>query len=251
MQTAIMKKSGWLLGSLLIALCVMATMIAPGKALAASESEPNDSMGAADAIKTNEWVYGRNDGDGAGDYYRFYLPQTATVTFTFASCEIYDTMNTHGMLVYNSYGECVASGNFYQNTTRADTIVPTKLSKGTYYVEIDRFNWGVPYANHPYKFKVAVKYGVASTSISKVSPAKAKFTVKWSKKPGTYQYQVRYSTNPSMSGAKAVNVASSYGSKTIKAKSKKTYYVQVRVGKKIDGKVYWSGWSGKKSVRTK
>ncbi|MDO4854420.1 MAG: CAP domain-containing protein [Coriobacteriia bacterium] len=93
----------------------------------------------------------------------------------------------------------------------------------------------------------------AKTSISKVSKAKKAFTVKWKKKSGVAGYQVRYSLKSSMKGSKTVTVKSAKATskKVSKLKKKKRYYVQVRTYKMVSGKTYWSGWSAKKSVKTK
>lgn len=63
-------------------------------------------------------------------------------------------------------------------------------------------------------------------------------------------YQIQYADNASFKSAKTANVnGGSVTSKTIKRLTKgKRYYVRVRSFKKIDGKVYYSAWSGKKSV---
>ena len=63
-------------------------------------------------------------------------------------------------------------------------------------------------------------------------------------------YQIQYADNASFKSAKTANVnGGSVTSKTIKRLTKgKRYYVRVRSFKKIDGKVYYSAWCGKKSV---
>ena len=93
----------------------------------------------------------------------------------------------------------------------------------------------------------------AKTSISKLVKAKKAFTVKWKKKSGVTGYQVRYSLKSSMKGSKTVKVksAKTVSKKVKKLKKKKRYYVQVRTYKVVNGKTYWSGWSAKKSVKTK
>ena len=239
-----------LTGIVLAAICALfaLSLAMPGKAWAASESEPNNSWSTADKVKANEWVYGKNDANGVGDYYKFELPATGTVVFQFASTRAYDTWNSHGFLVYDSHYRCVASANFYQTNTAVDSIVPTKLAKGTYYVVIDEVYYET-YRNHPYKFKV--KYSYNGPAVAKVTPAKSKFTVKWNKTSGAVKYQVRYSTSKSMAKAKTLTLSKAASAKTVKAKAKKTYYVQVRVAKKAGGKVYWSKWSSKKAVKTR
>ena len=93
----------------------------------------------------------------------------------------------------------------------------------------------------------------AKTSISKLVKAKKSFTVKWKKKSGVTGYQIRYSLKSSMKGSKTVKVksAKTTSKKVKKLKKKKKYYVQVRTYKVVNGKTYWSGWSDKKSVKTK
>lgn len=100
------------------------------------------------------------------------------------------------------------------------------------------------------KFKIVPK----KTSISKVSSAKRAFTVKWKKQPAqTSGYEVRYSSNPSMSGSKTKTISkNSILSKKISSlKAKRKYYVQVRTYKKVSGSKYYSSWSSAKSVKTK
>ena len=105
-----------------------------------------------------------------------------------------------------------------------------------------------------------------ATAFSKVKAGKKKMTLKWKKKftsasagkaKVTYNkaakvtgYQIQYADNASFKSAKTANVnGGSVTSKTIKRLTKgKRYYVRVRSFKKIDGKVYYSAWSGKKSV---
>lgn len=100
------------------------------------------------------------------------------------------------------------------------------------------------------------KVTVSKTTIKRLTSKKKGFTVKVAKKSKSKVsgYQVRYSRNKSMSGAVVRNISSKYNktSKTIsKLKSKKRYYVQVRSYKIVNGKKYYSGWSSKKSVKTK
>lgn len=66
-------------------------------------------------------------------------------------------------------------------------------------------------------------------------------------------FQIRYSTTKSMKGAKTVTVkGAAKKTKTIKKlKAKKRYYVQVRSIATVNGKTYYSAWSGKKSKKTK
>ena len=227
----------------------------PQQAWAAmDEMEPNNSFDAATSIKVNTEVYGAYDSKNDVDYYRVELPASGSVTFSFTN-DRYGS-SAFGLFVYNKYFEEVSidTGNMHQRVwcdkTRPITI-QVSLSKGTNYILVKKGSWTYEtLANgQPYHFKLA--YNIPGTSIKKVTSAKKKFKVKWTKKSGAYKYQIRYSTKKSMAGAKTVTVSNKASSKKIKAKSKKKYYVQVRVAKKIGDQVYWSKWSGKKKVKTK
>ena len=92
------------------------------------------------------------------------------------------------------------------------------------------------------------------TSVSKVSAAKAGFTAKWNKQTKmTSGYELRYSTNSVMIGAKkvAINSNKTVSKKVSKLKSNTTYYAQVRTYKTVSGKKYYSSWSAAKEVTTK
>lgn len=86
--------------------------------------------------------------------------------------------------------------------------------------------------------------------LKNVKGGRCKVTIK-KKIAGADGYQIRYSRNKSMKSAKRSKLLkNSILSKTIKGLKKgKTYYVQVRSFKKVNGKLYCSGWSIKKSVR--
>lgn len=64
-------------------------------------------------------------------------------------------------------------------------------------------------------------------------------------------YQFRYSKYESMKNAKKTSLSKKNYRTVKKLKAKKTYYVQVRTYKTIDGKKYYSKWSSKKKIRTK
>jgi len=97
------------------------------------------------------------------------------------------------------------------------------------------------------------------TSISKINKAKKGFTVKWKKQTAKMPknritgYQIRYSLKSSMKSAKTIKVKGYKASskKISKLKSRKKYYVQIRTYMKVGGKTYYSGWSKKRSVKTK
>lgn len=93
-----------------------------------------------------------------------------------------------------------------------------------------------------------------ASKVKSLTGGTKKLTVKWDKiSMQATGYQIRYSTSSSMSNAKTVTVSSyKTTSKVITGlKAKKKYYVQIRTYKTVNGKKYYSGWSVKKSVKTK
>ena len=95
-------------------------------------------------------------------------------------------------------------------------------------------------------FKIVPK----KTSISSLKAGKKSLTVKFKKQTSGSGYEIQYSTSKSFKGAKTVKISKNKTvSKTIKKlKSKKTYYVRVRVTK---GSSYKSSWSSAKKVKVK
>ena len=102
---------------------------------------------------------------------------------------------------------------------------------------------------------VYVTVNPKGTVINKVTkPAKKQIKVTWQKRTAQVTgYQIRYSTKQNMNGAVTVKVKNfKTNTKTIKnLKSKKKYWVQVRTYKTVNGKMYVSKWSTKKTVTTK
>ncbi|MBQ9004419.1 MAG: fibronectin type III domain-containing protein [Eggerthellaceae bacterium] len=93
---------------------------------------------------------------------------------------------------------------------------------------------------------------VAAPKITSLAAGQKKVTAKWSKVSSATKYQLSYSENKSMKGAKTASVAKLKTSCTIKAlASGKRCYVQVRAFRSIGGHAYYSAWSGKKSAVVK
>jgi len=93
-----------------------------------------------------------------------------------------------------------------------------------------------------------------STSISKLTAGKKKFTVKWKKQTSqTTGYQIQYSTNKNFKSAKTVTVSKNKTtSKAVsKLKAKKKYYVRIRTYKTVGKTKIYSSWSKAKTVTTK
>lgn len=85
-------------------------------------------------------------------------------------------------------------------------------------------------------------------SVKNYKGKKAKVTVK--KATSVIGYQIQYGTKKNFKGAKHVNTRKTSKYLTKLAKNKK-YYVRVRTYKTVDGKLYFSSWSGAKTVTIK
>ncbi len=93
-----------------------------------------------------------------------------------------------------------------------------------------------------------------STSISKLTPAKKAVVLKWKKqRVQTSGYQVQYALSSGMKNASVLTIKNNATvQKTVtRLKAKKKYYFRIRTFKTVNGKRYYSNWSGVKSVKTK
>ncbi len=92
------------------------------------------------------------------------------------------------------------------------------------------------------------------TKLTLVQGAKKAVKLKWKKATKSVSgYQILISTKKSFSSYNRIKVANnaktSYTVKKLKAK--KTYYVKIRTYYKLNGVTYFSGWSTRKTVKTK
>ncbi len=103
----------------------------------------------------------------------------------------------------------------------------------------------------PAEEKVAVAKP-AIKSVKNVKGKKAQVTLKKKVKDAN-GYEVRYSLKKNMKSAKKVTIKKATTLKTTikKLKKKKTYYIQARAYKTVEGKKYYSNWSNKKKIKIK
>lgn len=94
---------------------------------------------------------------------------------------------------------------------------------------------------------------LAKASISKLTGKSKGFTVYWKKVSSATGYQIQYSTSSRFTNAKTVTITknSTVSKSVTKLKASKKYYVRIRTYKTINGKKYYSSWSGYKAVTTK
>lgn len=94
---------------------------------------------------------------------------------------------------------------------------------------------------------------LVKTSIVKLNAKSKAFYVSWKTSNSVSGYQIQYATNSKFTNAKLINMGKStyYGRTQKNLKAKQKYFVRVRTYKIINGKKYYSAWSGYKTVTTK
>ena len=137
-----------------------------------------------------------------------------------------------------------------------------KTISSSYYTISYRSNTSVGKASAVITFKNLYKGSTTleftinpgKTSISAVTALTKGFTVKWKKNTTqTTGYQIQYSTNSSFKSAvtKTISSNTTVSKKVTGLKTGTKYYVRVRTYRKVGSTSYVSGWSAKKSVKTK
>ena len=104
-----------------------------------------------------------------------------------------------------------------------------------------------------YSGAATFKVNLKKVSLSSVKARKKKMVVYWKKTGGNQGYQVQYSTSKRFSSnIKTVRLSAGKKSVTIKnIPAKKRYYVRIRSYKKVGNKIWYTGWSKAKNIRTK
>lgn len=104
-----------------------------------------------------------------------------------------------------------------------------------------------------YSGAATFKVNLKKVSLSSVKARKKKMVVYWKKTGGNQGYQVQYSTSKRFSSnVKTVRLSAGKKSVTIKnIPAKKRYYVRIRSYKKVGNKIWYTGWSKVKTVKTK
>ena len=120
----------------------------------------------------------------------------------------------------------------------------SKTTKKTGYQIITKTTWNECSHCHEKKNqKNSVSYKINNSKIKSAKYKKGKTTVKWSKVKGINGYQLRYAKKKNMKSTKSTKLKGT--SKNIKGK----YFFQIRTYKKINGKIYYSGWSAIKKSK--
>lgn len=99
--------------------------------------------------------------------------------------------------------------------------------------------------------EVTKMYLASPTILSVENKASHKMVLKWNKASEAEGYEIQYSVNSDMSGAKTVNVnGSSTTSKAVTGLTEgQTYYVRMRIYKNEAGTKQYSAWSGQETIK--
>lgn len=225
------------------------------------ESEPNNGPEEeSNVITVNETVKGEvSAADDMYDYFVINAKTTGTIKLNFTA----DSKNKYLSLSVMGWGDN-AFGNYadkdFEFSSDKKASYTFQITKGNKYYIVpwihSLYEDPVPDSNTA-SYTFSTKFVAEKTSIRKATPGKKSFKVSWKKVPRTAYYQIRYVSKSAYrsSGwkkAKTIKAGKSTTAKTIKGLGrKKTYYVQVRTVKNIEGKTYYSSWSSKKAVKTK
>ena len=141
-----------------------------------------------------------------------------------------------------------ATGKHTAAAAKKENVVAATTKKGGSYDLVVRCaDCGeVMSTTHKTTAKITVKASKV-TKATNVKGKKAKITVK--KASSVNGYQIQYGTKKNFKGAKSVKTKAT--TKTLTKLAKKKYYVRVRTYKVVDGKTYYSSWSGSKTVTIK
>ncbi|HHW94508.1 MAG TPA: fibronectin type III domain-containing protein [Mogibacterium sp.] len=150
-------------------------------------------------------------------------------------------------------------------TTESGTAIPAenykvtyssgRKSVGSYVVKIEFTGEYDELGDITRSFRINPK----GTYVRKLTRATRGFTVRWARQSGNMAtskisgYQVRYSRYSSMKNARRVTIKGyrNTSRKITKLYKNRTYYVQVRTYKVVNGSTFYSPWSAKKSVKTR
>lgn len=99
----------------------------------------------------------------------------------------------------------------------------------------------------------SIIYLKTMTAVSVKNPGGRRLQVFWKAAPKAGGYEVRYSVKKNMKSSRTLRITSpeEFGCVISGLKKNKTYYVQVRAVRQVDGMLGYSGWSRAKSVRVR
>ena len=222
------------------------------KATADWESELNETMKTATAIKNGKTYNGITDASNDQDFYKLNISASGKLKVKFSS----HNSNPSGSI--GQGWDVVVYDKRSNEVTKAESIrqadsVSFDVKKGTYYIKIQpSSSWSTPYSC---RYTLLADYVKAPSApkISSLKAGKKAAAVKWKKASGANGYYVYRSTSKK-DGFKKVQTlkkASALSWKNNKLKSGRRYYYKVAAYKKAKGMTVVSSYSAVKSVKVK
>lgn len=205
--------------------------------ISSSPDEP-DTQATAKNVNITTGVSGNICSSDDIDYYVFKATKNGRYTLTFSS-----DAGGLNVAVLNKGG--VNKGSASVSAFENSSITFEGRAGQNYYICLNGSAGG-------YRFWGKVKAFALSTSVKKLVNGKRSFIVTVKGAKDGEGYQVQYSIKSNMKNAKKKTFG--YGSKKCTAsglKSGKTYYVQVRSYRTVDGKKIYSSWSKAKKIKVK
>ncbi len=176
------------------------------------------------------------------------VPKIKSVALSTTATYYNGKVKTPGVTVKDSKGKTLKKGTDY-----TVSFASGRKNVGRYAVTVT--------FKGNYSGKKTLYFNIIPRGVSKINSVTSRskgFVVNWTKqRTQTTGYQIQYSTNKNMSGAKTITMSkNTYYAKNIKGlKGNKRYYVRIRTYKvtKFNGKNYniYSPWCATKSVTTK
>ncbi len=170
------------------------------------------------------------------------ISRISTVKLSKTSYVYSGSAKTPSVTVTDKKGNKISSSNYtvkHSNNTKVGKASVKVTFKGNYSGTVTK------------TFTIVPK----STTVSKATPKKKALAITWKKQSSqTTGYQVQIATNKSFTkGVKSyISSKNTTTSKTMtNLSAKKKYYIRVRTYKTVDGKKYYSAWSGYKTATTK
>ena len=114
------------------------------------EKEINDKTATATLISTNKTYYGTSCNDYDDDYFSFYNKKKHKVTITFSHSKLKTSNEPWKVYLIDSKGNIKKT--VYIKGNKKKTSFSSKLSKGTYYIDVE-----ATYNSSPIKYSLKVK----------------------------------------------------------------------------------------------
>ena len=201
------------------------------------------SVSSATSLAESKTIYGNLYQSGDMDYYKCSILSAGSIKVNFKRDNADNDGDGYAIKVIDAGGKTIASKTVEQKTS--GTLSGVSVSKGTYYIVVNKAGYTAPGADINYNISYALT--LKKPAIKSVSPTTNTFKVAWAKRSDVNGYQVQYATNKNFTGAKTLTAKSSSTGVTIKSTSAKSvYYVRMRVVVKDGSTNRYSAWSSTK-----